>query len=287
MDYIIITPARNEAKFIEKTLQSVIGQTIKPKIWVIVNDGSTDTTGNIVEKYIRKNDFIHLINRNSCNEQRAGGAKVVQAFNVGFNLVKNEDYDFIVKLDADLILPKNYFEEIIKHFQANPKVGLCGGYCIIQRDGKYIKEDYSENHVRGAFKSYRKKCFTDIGGLKSIWSWDGTDEFEVIYHGWELKVLPLAVIHLRPTSAAYNLYRHSLKTGVEMYSIRTDLLSLFYLSLKQIPRKPIILGSILFVIGYLKAFLKREPKLIEKDLGRFIRKYRYKQIWKKLHLIRD
>ena len=287
MDYIIITPARNEAKFIEKTLQSVIGQTIKPKLWLIVDDGSTDSTGHIVEQYILENDFIRLINLDSCSEQRAGGAKVVQAFNAGFNLVKNEEFDFIVKLDADLILPNNYFEEIINYFESNPKVGLCGGYCLIERDGKYIQEGYSENHVRGAFKSYRKKCFTDIGGLKPIWSWDGTDEFEVIYHGWELKVLPLAVIHLRPTSAEYNLYGHSLKTGMEMYRIRTDLLSLFYLSLKQMPRKPLIFGSMLFVIGYLKAFLKGEPKLIEKDLGRFIRKFRYTQVRKKMHLSRD
>ena len=282
MDYIIITPAKNEEKFIEHTLHSVLHQTVKPKKWVIVDDGSNDATAAIVTKYADKYELLQLIRNDSSHEERLGGSKVVRAFNIGYGTVRDDTFDFIVKLDADLTLPPNYFENIIKCFEMYPKVGLCGGYCTIKKNGKYIKENYSsEDHVRGAFKAYRKKCFDDIGGIKQIWSWDGIDEAAIAFHGWELKVLPLAVIHHRPTTGEYNLLKHSYKTGREMYKERIDFFSLIIISAVYLFRKPAIVGSILYMVGYLVSWINSEGKVIDKDLGDYIKKDRYNKVLNK------
>jgi glycosyltransferase involved in cell wall biosynthesis len=284
MQYIIITPAKNEEEFIEQTLKSVFAQTARPMKWIIVDDGSTDNTAAVVAKYASKYDFVKLIQNQSTGEQRAGGSKVVRAFNVGYDTIRDEHFDFIVKLDADLTLPCNYFEEVIKCFEMNPRIGLCGGYCVLEDKGRLIPESYSEDHVRGAFKAYRRECFDDIGGLQEIWSWDGIDESAIAFHGWHLKVLPLAVVHHRPTSKEYNLLKHSFKTGREMYKERIDLLSLFVISAVYFLRKPVILGSILFIVGYFVSWIRREDKVIDKDLGEYIRNERYGKIVDKFRI---
>lgn len=110
MKYVIITPAHNEEKYIKYTLDSVTVQTIKPAQWIIVDDGSTDTTAEIVQNYVKKYPWIKLIKNNPIENARRGGTKVVQAFKFGYQALDEVDFDFIVKLDADLTLPPNYFE---------------------------------------------------------------------------------------------------------------------------------------------------------------------------------
>ena len=136
MDYVIITPAKNEEKYIRYTLDSVVNQTLKPVEWIIVNDGSTDRTAEIVEEYVKKHVWIKLITIRK-NEKRAPGSKVVRAFYSGYTKIK-KDYDVISKLDADLTLPINYFRKVIDSFQDEKKVGLCGGYCKINKKGKWM-----------------------------------------------------------------------------------------------------------------------------------------------------
>jgi glycosyltransferase involved in cell wall biosynthesis len=286
MDYYIITPAKNEGKFIEQTLKSVIAQTVRPKKWIIVDDGSTDNTAAIVAEYSNKFGFVKLIKNQSSGEQRAGGSKVVRAFNIGYGTIRDEYFDFIVKLDADLTLPSNYFEEVIKCFKMDPMIGLCGGYCVLEENGNLIPESYTDDHVRGAFKAYRRECFNAMGGLKEIWSWDGIDESAIAFHGWELKVLPLAVIHHRPTSKEYNMLKFSFKTGREMYKERIELLSLLVISAIYFFRKPIILGSILFIFGYIISWMRKEGKVIDKNLGDYIRKERYRKIFNRFRIFR-
>lgn len=271
MDYIIITPAKNEGKFIEETIKSVISQTIRPKVWIIVDDGSSDNTSEIVRKYSSKSDFLKLIQKNSAGEQRSGGSKVIRAFNFGYDLIRDHYFDFIVKLDADLTLPCNYFEEVIKCFKCNPSVGLCGGYCVLKENGSLVPESYTEDHVRGAFKAYRRECYLRIGGLKEIWSWDGIDESAIAYHGWDLKVLPLPVVHHRPTSKEYNMFKFCFKTGREIYKERVDWASLFVIISVYCFRKPVFIGSLLILFGYFVSFFKQENKVIDKDLGDFIK----------------
>jgi len=273
--YVIITPARNEEKLIRYTLESVCSQTIKPSQWIIVDDGSQDNTVTIVEEYAEKYKWIMIVHTDTFEEKRAGGSKVVRAFNRGYSILTNEDYDFIVKLDADLTLPQDYFENVAKCFKENEHIGLCGGYCINPEESNLKKEKSAEFHVRGAFKAYRKKCFQEIGGLKPVWLWDGLDQMMAMQKGWEIKVLPLAVIHHRETTNEYNRIKHSFRHGKEYYKMGHGLFLGILKSIFLLPNKPLGIGGITFFTGFFLSALKREEKIVEKDLEKYIRKFQY------------
>ena len=131
MNYYIVIPAHNEEKFIALTLESLVYQTILPKKVVIVNDNSTDNTAEIVVAFAEKHPWISLINKTS-EAIHLPGSKVIQAFQKGLEAL-DDNYDFIVKADADLIFPKNYFETIISHFKADAKIGMAGGFAYIEK----------------------------------------------------------------------------------------------------------------------------------------------------------
>ena len=161
MTYYIIIPAYNEEQFIALTLQSLIQQTFLPSKVVVVNDGSTDSTAEIVWAFAKKYPFISLVNKTS-DAIHLPGSKVINAFNKGLESV-DENYDFIVKADADLIFPPNYFETLIQHFKSDAKIGMVGGFCYIEKNGNWILENLTDkDHIRGALKAYRKETFKQI-----------------------------------------------------------------------------------------------------------------------------
>lgn len=283
-NYVIITPAKDEENYIEYTLKSVCEQTLLPKEWIIVNDGSTDDTADVVQKYIKDNSWIRLINNNTIGETRAEGSKIIRTFYAGYDSLINHDYDFIVKLDADLSLPQNYFEEIANEFQGNEKIGMCGGYCSIEVDAKYIKEKSSSYHLRGALKSYRKECFDDIGGIKPILGWDGVDEMTAMYKGWDVKILPLAVFQHRKTQSDYNAFMLSKKHGIANYKNGGNIFLAIVRSIVRIFRKPFFVQGIGFFLGYFKSLLNQERKNVDKNLARFINRFHTKRILKKFRL---
>ena len=210
----------------------------------------------------------------------------MDAFYFGFNNRDIIDYDIVMKLDADLILPKNYLATIINQFQADSKIGICGGVCLVQKDNNYILEKEANlDHVRGAIKSYRQKCFQDIGGLVKKMGWDTVDEHSARFKGWVVFVLPeLKVMHQRSTHQEYGFIKAAFRNGKMLYSIRMDIFLLFGNCIKKSLKQPYLLLGIAMFIGYVSAFFTRYDKIVSKDLGRFIRKYRYEQILKKLSI---
>ncbi|MGI9552511.1 MAG: glycosyltransferase family 2 protein, partial [Aurantibacter sp.] len=172
MQYYIIIPAHNEEAFLADTLNSILQQSLQPKRVVVVNDNSTDGTERIIEEFAAKDSIFEKFNTSSSAEHMPG-RKVIDAFNGGLEKLDDE-YDFLVKLDADLILPDNYFEKIAYIFQGNPRVGIAGGF-VYEQD---VNGDWKLNHpmgidhVRGAFKAYSKNCFKAMGGLKNAMGWD-------------------------------------------------------------------------------------------------------------------
>ena len=282
MKYTVVSPVKNEAKFIQHTLDSVTSQTVKPHEWVIVDDGSTDNTLEILREYAAKYDWIKILENNTHSEARAGGSKVVRAFNKGYKLITDHSYDVIVKLDGDLELPSNYFETVIQTFSENPTVGICGGYIMNKTDTGLVKEIDIDYHVRGAFKSVRKTCFDEIGGFKEMWNWDGLDQMAAMMKGWETRVFELPVIHYRPTSSAYNPYKFYFKSGRFAYRLRTN----FFLHLlrtgARIKRKPYLISAITYFLGYFYAVINSEEFMIDKDLGDFTNEYHTNRILKRL-----
>lgn len=281
MKFVIITPAKNEEKYIERTILSVVGQSKIPDEWIIVDDSSTDLTYEICCSYASKFDWIKPVKKTSGSVSRGYGQKILDVFYFGYSKITINQFDFFTLLDADIQLPSHYFEEVINCFARNPKVGLCGGKLSNLIDGKLIYEPTHPEHIRGAFKTYRKKCFDEIGGFKNVWNWDGLDDMEVMYHGWKIKTLNLEITHLKPTGSNYNMKIERYNSGLEMYLTRYGLDWIFLKFLQNTLKRPYLIGSLYFLKGYLDGLFYRKPRVVDKDLGRFIRKKKRTQLFSK------
>ncbi len=274
MQYYLIIPAHNEAQHIALTLQSIEVQTVLPKKIVVVNDHSTDETESIVKSFIAHNPNLILVNNLSDSEHQPG-SKVIRAFQKGLETL-DENYDFIVKLDADLILPPNYFETIIAHFKSDAKIGMVGGFAYIEKNGAWILENLTDkNHIRGAFKAYRKACFQQIGGLKPAMGWDTVDELLAKFYGWKIETdETLKVKHLKPTGANYNKTAR-FKQGEAFYALGYGfwITAIASVKLAMMKKKPLLFLD--YIRGFWKAKFSNKPLLVTEEQAKFIRNYRW------------
>ncbi|TDE29244.1 glycosyltransferase [Flavobacterium ranwuense] len=281
MNYYIVIPAHNEEAFIALTLDSLISQTVLPKKVVIVNDNSTDKTAEIVTAYAKENPFISLVNKTS-SALHLPGSKVIQAFHKGFETL-DEEYDVIVKLDADLILPNNYFETILNIFEKDATIGIAGGFAYIEKNGEWILENLTDkDHIRGAFKAYRKACFQQIGNLKPAMGWDTVDELLSKFYGWKVVTdASLIVKHLKPTGANYNKTARY-KQGEAFYTLGYGFLitSIASAKLAMMKKKPLLFLD--YIKGFWKAKAAKTPLLVTEEQAKFIRKYRLKKMKEKI-----
>lgn len=281
MKYYIVIPAHNEETFIALTLQSLVEQTILPSKIVVVDDNSTDKTSEIIQEFAVKFPFISLIKKTS-EAIHLPGSKVIQAFHKGFETL-DENYDFIVKLDADLILPPNYFETITNIFKSDSKIGMAGGFAYIEKNGEWILENLTnKDHIRGAFKAYRKECFLQIGNLKPAMGWDTVDELLCKFYGWKVITdQSLKVKHLKPTGANYNKTARY-KQGEAFYTLGYGFLitSIASAKLAMLKKKPLLFFD--YIKGFLKAKWAKKPLLVTEEQAKFIRKYRLKKMKEKL-----
>ena len=281
MNYYIVIPAHNEEAFITLTLESLISQTVLPKKVVVVNDNSTDKTAEIVTDFAKENPFITLVNKTS-SAIHLPGSKVIQAFHKGFETL-DEEYDVIVKLDADLILPNNYFETILTIFEKDATIGMAGGFAYIEKNGEWILENLTDkDHIRGAFKAYRKACFQQIGNLKPAMGWDTVDELLSKFYGWKVVTDPsLIVKHLKPTGANYNKTARY-KQGEAFYTLGYGFLitSIASAKLAMMKKKPFLFLD--YIKGFWKAKAAKTPLLVTAEQAKFIRKYRLKKMKEKL-----
>lgn len=282
MKYYVIIPAFNEADCIGQMLQSLVQQTVLPAKAIVVNDNSTDSTEQITNKYAKKNEWLSISNKKS-DAIHIPGSKVIEAFYTGYNTL-NEDYDIIVKLDADLILPSNYFETILKTFSENNKAGIVGGFAYIKNDeDEWILENLTgKDHIRGAFKAYRRDCFMQIGKLKPAMGWDTVDELLAKFYKWEVITVPsLKVKHLKPTGASYSASARY-KQGEAFYTLGYGLPITGIAGLKLAIRKKKPLLFIDYIKGYFRAKKAGKALLVTNEQAEFIRNYRLKKMWEKL-----
>ena len=280
MNYYIIIPAYNEEQFIELTLQSIVSQTFLPKKVIVVDDNSTDKTFEIAEKYSTNFPFIAVIKNNS-EAIHLPGSKVIKAFNKGLSQLDDE-YDVIVKLDSDLILPLNYFETILNHFKSDVKIGMVGGFCYIEKNGEWILESLTDkDHIRGALKAYRKETFKQIGGLKSAMGWDTVDELLCKFYNWKVVTdASLQVKHLKPTGANYNKAARY-KQGEAFYSLGYGFWITAIASAKLSLRKKKPLLFLDYLNGFWKAKSAKKNLLVTEEQATFIRNYRWKKMKEK------
>lgn len=282
MKISIIMPAHNEAEFIFQTLRSLSEQSLQPEQLLVIDDQSSDSTAEVVKEFSQKYSFISLVSTTSSSEAHLPGSKVINAFNAGLNRL-NRNYDIICKFDADLVFPENYLETIAEHFRQDPDVGMVGGYCFLNLQGKWKLEQLTDkDHIRGALKAYRKACFLDIGGLQPSMGWDTVDELLAQYHGWKVKTDPtLKVKHLRPTGFTYDKAA-KWKQGEAFYKLRYGWVITAIASVKLALKKRDLNLALDYLQGYKKARALKMPFLVGEKEGAFIRKLRYKKMLSKI-----
>jgi glycosyltransferase involved in cell wall biosynthesis len=270
LTYVLITPARNEAEFIERSIQSMIAQTCLPLKWVIVSDGSTDGTDDIVKKYLPDHRWIELVRTPERKERHFAGK--VMAFNAGYEKVKNLNYDVIGSLDADISFDPEYFSFLLSQFSKYPELGVAG---TPFREGN-TQYDYRfsrKEHVSGACQLFRRKCFEEIGGYIPIkeGAIDLTAVVTARMKGWRTETFTEKYcVHHRVMGTAKNhVFKALYISGYGDYRMGVHPLWQICRSIYQMSRKPILVGGMILLLGYFCGLLKRAPKPVSKEFVDF------------------
>lgn len=271
--YIIITPVRNEEQYIQRTLSCVCNQTVLPIEWIIINDGSTDRTGLILNEYSGKYGFITIVDRDDRGYRKAGGG-VIEAFYEGYKRIKHGEWDFLVKLDGDLSFDTDYFERCFDEFNKDPRLGIGGGDIYHKlADDSIALEKQPRFHVRGATKIYKKECWDAIGGLIKAPGWDTIDEVKANMLGWSTHNFSnLRLFHHRHTGAADGGWKNSIKNGMANYISGYHPLFMIVKCIKRMPSKPIVLSSIGLLWGFISGYLKKAERIGDDELIKYLRK---------------
>jgi len=270
--YVLITPARNEAAFIEMTIGSVIQQSVRPLKWVIVSDGSTDGTDNIVLKYAASHDWIELVRLPDRRVRNFAGK--VSAFNAGYERVKDIDYDIVGSLDADISIDPDYFRFLLDKFLRNPRLGVAGTP-FREGDSQYDYRFSSIDHVSGACQLFRRECFESIGGYVPI-KGGGIDVVAVVtarMKGWQTRSFPEKVClhHREMGSGMHTGLNLPFKWGQKDYRLGGHPVWQMFRCVYQMKNKPYVLGGILCFAGYFYAMFLNGQRSVSPELVEFRR----------------
>lgn len=272
--YVLMTAAHNEEADIERTIKSVLAQTVLPKRWLIVSDNSTDKTDEIVQRYADKNSFIrfHRVTRPSGHSF----ASKIAALRSGEHLLKDVSFDFIGNFDGDLSVSPTYFEDLMRQFELNPQLGLAGGFVCEKFNGQFVSRGANRIHsVAHAAQLVRRECYEGFGGY-AILQYGGEDwhaQTSARMMGWEARSIPeLKIFHHRPTGAGSGQYRGKYRLGKLDYSFGTYPIFEIIKCAVRIPHKPFLIGSIVRMAGFAHSYIRREPILISPELASFLRK---------------
>lgn len=259
-----------------RTLDSVVAQSLTPTLWVIVDDGSTDATPEILAEYAAKHDWIKVVQKPD-RGHRAVGPGVVEAFYVGYETIEPADFTYSCKLDLDLDLPPRYFEILIARMEANPRIGTCSGKPYVRQNGQLISERRGDEMSVGMTKFYRRDCFEDIGGYVREVMWDALDCHKARQLGWSAVSWDdpeLRFEHLRPMgSSQTSIYTGRRRHGFGQYYMGSDLLFFAATCVFRMAEPPYVLGGLAMMQGYLGAWWRGEPQHEDAALRAFIRAY--------------
>jgi poly-beta-1,6-N-acetyl-D-glucosamine synthase len=273
--YVLISPCRNEASLMRQTLDSVLAQSVQPEEWIIVDDGSSDNTAEILAEYTARHAWIKVITRPD-RGRRAVGPGVVDAFYSGYAALTSTDYDFLCKLDMDLRLPPRYFAILIERMHANPLLATCSGKAYLEEDGRLVYERHGDDTSLGMTKFYRRACFEQIGGFVREVMWDGIDCHQCRRHGWiacSWNDPELRFVHLRQMgSSQQSVYVGRMRHGYGQYFMGTGFLYMAASALGRLNQKPYVLGSLAMLWGWLKSAAQRKPRFDDPDFRRFLRR---------------
>ena len=279
--YALISPCRNEASYMQQTLDSVVNQTLTPHIWIIVDDGSTDETPKVLAEYASRHDWIRIVTRVD-RGHRAVGPGVIDAFYAGYDELDKSQVEFICKLDLDLELPPRYFEILMERMAANQRIGTCSGKSYIYQDGKLVSEKKGDETSLGMTKFYRLSCFEEIGGFVSEVMWDGIDCHRCRMLGWvacSWDEPEIRFVHLRPMgSSQVGVFTGRMRHGFGQYFMGTGFIYMAVSSLYRMAERPLLIGGLAIFWGWLKSVLKRERRYDDRDFRKFLNRYQMRAL---------
>jgi poly-beta-1,6-N-acetyl-D-glucosamine synthase len=270
MKYVLITPAHNEEVFIEKTLASMVAQTVLPERWVIVDDGSTDETAKIVQKYAEGHPWIQLVGRPQRKDRNFAGK--AHAFNFGLECVRSLTFDVIGNLDADISFDPDYFQFLLSKFAEHPRLGVTG---TTMREANHdaLKDSfYHFKDVFGACQLFRRECFEEVGGYTPI-KWGGIDWIAVRtarLKGWETRSFSDKIFfHHRPMGETEsNVWKARFDYGRKDYFLGNHPLWQVFRVSYQMLKWPYVLGGLVLATGYIYSFFARIERPVTPELVR-------------------
>ena len=280
--YVLITAARNEEAYIEKTLAAVVSQTVLPQKWVIVSDGSTDRTDEIVSEYAKKYNFIQLVR---AEDQRGRDfASKVYAVDLGYEQLKNCDYDYLGNLDADVSFDSNFYETVLTRFEQNSNLGIVGGFIYEKENGEFRSLSYNSNEdVAGATQTFRRACYEAIEGYRPL-KWGGEDSVAntmALMKGWEVQSFAdLKVFHYRPMGRGGGrlILRFRFNEGLRDYSVGYSPVYFLMKAIRRTFEKPYILGSLARLVGYSWAVFRRYKRGVPRPFINFMKHEQMKKL---------
>jgi biofilm PGA synthesis N-glycosyltransferase PgaC len=261
--YVIVSPVRDEAEHLGRTIESIAAQKHRPAEWVIVDDGSTDATPEIAAAAAAEHEWIRVVSRpDRARAARGRGKPIVEAFNAGLDSV-TAPHEFVVKMDGDLFVPPHYFDWVARTFDRYPRAGIVGGFGLIPDGREWVPDQIGRHNVAGYIKAYRRACLDEIGGLQASMGWDGIDEYSARARGWTSHPLTeLVVLHYRRRGARQKWWRARWDEGrgnaFMGYLPAFVVLRAGYRGLLE--RPPILSGIVLFA-GWAWSRLTRRPQV--------------------------
>lgn len=277
--YVLITPCRDEEQFARRTLESVANQTVPPALWIIVDDGSTDQTPQILAEYAAKLPYLKVIRRSDRGFRKLGGG-VIDAFYEGFDSINPDDFDYVCKMDLDLDLPPTYFEVLMGKMEQNPRIGTASGKpWFAGRGGRHVSEMCGDENSVGMIKFYRVECFRQIGGFVRELMWDGIDGHRCRMLGWialSWNDPQLRFQHLRPMGTSHkSWWTGRVRHGIGQYYMGTGPLYMLASAAYRTTRPPILVGGIAMVWGYMKSLVNRSPQYQDPAFRKFLRDFQW------------
>lgn len=280
-DYVLMTAAYNEEAFIESTIRSVAAQSVLPKKWVIVSDGSSDSTDRIVREYAKRYDFIQFI-QVTRSPGHSFGSKVValQKASIVFGSLR---YAFIGNIDADVTLPRTYFSDLIAHLQRNPRLALVSGFIHEEENGKFVSRPCNRvGSVPHAAQLMKREAYQAIGGYSAL-KYGGEDwhaQTCVKMRGWNVQACStIPIFHHRRTGGGTHVVRDRVRLGKLDYSLGSHPLFEVVKCLRRMFEKPLLLGAVLRLVGFVWCYVWREPRIVSQEFVSFIRKEQLERLF--------
>jgi hypothetical protein len=281
--YVLISPCRDEAAYMRRTLDSVVAQTVRPTRWVIVDDGSTDATPDILADYAARHDWIEVVAKPD-RGARAVGPGVIEAFYHGLERVRLQDYAYLCKLDLDLDLPSGYFEGLMLRMEADGRIGTCSGKPYMRVGNRLVSEKCGDEMSVGMTKFYRTACFAQIGGFVREVMWDAIDCHTARQMGWiavSWDDPDLRFEHLRPMgSSQKSVHVGRRRHGFGQYYMGSDPLYFTATAVFRMAHPPYVAGGLSMLAGYFGAWMRRAPRHPDAELRAFIRAYQRRALLK-------